>query len=174
MGNSPRRAFFFDRDGTLIVDCGYIRNPSDVELLPGVVETLAELRRRGFLLVVVSNQSGISRGLITKDEAQAVDGRFRELLEGRGIALDGVYECPHAPAANCDCRKPEPGMLLQAARELDIDLERSYMVGDKSSDCEAGARAGCWPVLIVNGSAPAQTAGAWTFIRNISDLLELI
>jgi D-glycero-D-manno-heptose 1,7-bisphosphate phosphatase len=174
LDNSAHGAFFFDRDGTLIVDHGYIRSPSEIELLPGVSETLAELRRRGFLLVVVSNQSGIGRGLISADEAKVVANRFCEVLKRRGIVLDGVYECPHAPDAGCDCRKPQPGMLLQAARELEIDLRQSYMVGDKPSDCEAGEQAGCTPVLITNQPQIAGECPAWTVIGNLSELLRLI
>jgi D-glycero-D-manno-heptose 1,7-bisphosphate phosphatase len=174
LSHAGRRAFFFDRDGTLIADRGYIRKPADVELLPGVVHALTELRRRGFLLVVVSNQSGIGRGLSTEAEARAVADQFREVLEVQGIGLDAVYYCPHAPGVDCDCRKPKPGMLLKAARHLDVDLARSYMVGDKWSDCEAGEQAGCTPVLIRDSPPFGEVPGGWIVIRNISDLVQMV
>lgn len=128
-----------------------------------VLRTLAE---KGFLLVVVSNQSGIGRGLITEEQAAAVDRRFRELLAENGISLAGAYYCPHAPDAGCLCRKPLPGLLHTAAEALQIDLAQSYMVGDKVSDCEAGEAAGCSAVLI--------TASAHPLFRPVlSDLREL-
>ncbi len=135
------RALFLDRDGTLIVDTGYPRDPSVVELIPGAIEALRDLER-DWALVIVSNQSGIGRGLITPAEAAAVDARVRELFGAGGIEFAGVYHCPHAPEDHCACRKPKPGMLEQAARELDLDLAASVIVGDKPSDVEAGAAVG--------------------------------
>jgi D-glycero-D-manno-heptose 1,7-bisphosphate phosphatase len=156
---SASRAVFLDRDGTLIVDVGYPRDPDDVQLLQGVPEGLRSLRSAGFRLVLASNQSGIGRGIVSKDEARAVHGRFTELLAGQGIELDGAKYCPHAPEAGCRCRKPEPGMLLDAARELGLDLEGSWMIGDKASDVEAGRRSGCGgTVLIAPPDTPAEGA----------------
>jgi D-glycero-D-manno-heptose 1,7-bisphosphate phosphatase len=172
LANQPagRRAVFFDRDGTLIVDHGYLSSASQVEFVPDAVAVLQTLREHGFLLVVVSNQSGIGRGILTDDEAAAVDQRFQELLASSNISLDGIYYCPHAPEAGCDCRKPKPGLLRCAAEDLGIILAESYMVGDKISDCEAGRRAGCRPVRL--GDAP------WscncTHISNLRELPELI
>jgi histidinol-phosphate phosphatase family protein len=125
-------------------------------------------------LVVVSNQSGIGRGLITEAEARAVADRFSELLQGQGIDLDAAYHCPHAPGDDCDCRKPKPGMLVQAARDLNVDLVRSYMVGDKWSDCEAGEQAGCKPVLIRHSRPAEEMPDGWMVISNISELLRLV
>ncbi|HEY4121088.1 MAG TPA: HAD family hydrolase [Byssovorax sp.] len=135
------RALFLDRDGTLVVDVGYPRDPALVQLIPGALEALRDLERE-FALVVVSNQSGIGRGLITPAEAAAVDARVRELFAAGGIEFAGVYHCPHAPDDHCTCRKPKPGMLEQAARELDLDLATSVIVGDKASDLEAGLAVG--------------------------------
>jgi histidinol-phosphate phosphatase family protein len=132
------RALFLDRDGTLIVDTGYPRDPAVVQLIPGAIEALRDLER-DFALVIVSNQSGIGRGLITPAEAAAVDARVRELFAEGGIEFAGVYHCPHTPEDHCACRKPKPGMLVEAARTLDLDLARSVIVGDKPSDVEAGA-----------------------------------
>jgi len=160
------RAVFFDRDGTLIVDRGYLSSPRRVEFIPGALDVLRQLQEQGFLLVIVSNQSGIGRGFITKEQAEAVDKRFRAILAENGIHVAGTYYCPHAPDAGCNCRKPEPGLLRRAANELQIDLAQSYMVGDKASDCQAGLTAGCSAVLI--GDA-LELAGC---VR-VSDLREL-
>ena len=151
-------AVFVDRDGTLIEDVGYLRDPDGVRLVDGAAEALSRLADAGFLLVVVSNQSGIARGLIDPSEAQAVHDRFVSELEDRGVSPAVVQYCPHAPDAGCDCRKPAPGLLLAAARELGLDLEASFMIGDKLSDVEAGRRAGCRGVLISRARTDASGA----------------
>ena len=138
---SFRRALFLDRDGTLIVDVGYPRDPALVEPLPGAFDALRALQR-SWMLVIISNQSGIGRGLIAQHEADAVHARVVELFAGAGVTFAGAYYCPHAPEAACRCRKPAPGLLLDAARDLDLDLAASAMVGDKPSDLEAGRAAG--------------------------------
>jgi D-glycero-D-manno-heptose 1,7-bisphosphate phosphatase len=137
------RALFMDRDGTVMVDVGYPRRPDDVELLPDAPLTLARLRELGFKLVVVSNQSGVGRGLVTEAEAASVHERFVEALREGGVELDAAYYCPHAPDEGCSCRKPSPELLHRAAADLEIELTRSFMVGDRDSDLEAGRRAGC-------------------------------
>jgi D-glycero-D-manno-heptose 1,7-bisphosphate phosphatase len=137
------RALFMDRDGTVMVDVGYPRRADDVELLPDAPSTLARLRDRGFKLVVVSNQSGVGRGLVSADEAVSVHERFVEALRECGVELDAAYYCPHAPGDGCSCRKPSPELLQRAARDLGLDLPESFMVGDRDSDLEAGRRAGC-------------------------------
>jgi D-glycero-D-manno-heptose 1,7-bisphosphate phosphatase len=140
---SGRAAAFLDRDGTLIADPGYLRDPSRVALLPGAVDALRAFRKAGLALVVVTNQSGLARGTILPHEAAAVRARFEALLAEQGLALDATYTCPHGPEDGCPCRKPRPGMLLQAARELGLDLAASVMIGDKVADAEAGLAAGC-------------------------------
>lgn len=135
------RALFLDRDGTLIVDVGYPRDPALVEPLPGAIEALREFQRT-WQLVIISNQSGIGRGLITAAEAHAVHARVVELFAAGGVTFAGAYYCPHTPEAACRCRKPAPGMLLDAARDLGLELASSAMVGDKASDLEAGHAAG--------------------------------
>jgi D-glycero-D-manno-heptose 1,7-bisphosphate phosphatase len=142
-----RAAVFFDRDGTLIYDREYMARPAQVELLPGAIELLDCLSGLGFLTVVVSNQSGVGRGLITPGQADAVHRRFTQLLADVGVVIDTALYCPHAPDVDCLCRKPQPGLLLQAAEEHNIDLSRSFMIGDKVSDCEAGLAAGCKSIL---------------------------
>lgn len=155
MPNYSRRAVFFDRDGTLIYDAGYLKDPQQVRLLPGVGRALATLKEHGFLLVLVSNQSGIGRGLVTVEQAEQVHSQVVSDLAEYGIQLDAVFYCPHAPEEQCSCRKPSPGMLLRAAGELDLDLARSFMIGDKASDIEAGKRAGCRTILLTANSVPA-------------------
>ena len=153
MGGDP--AIFLDRDGTLIEDVGYPNDPEQVRLLDGAVDALVRLREAGFALVVISNQSGIGRGLITPDEARRVHERFVAELERRGARIDDARYCPHTPDEGCGCRKPEPGMLLAAAEDLGLELEASFMIGDKSSDVEAGRRAGCRTVLLALDGGPA-------------------
>jgi D-glycero-D-manno-heptose 1,7-bisphosphate phosphatase len=137
-----RRALFIDRDGTLIVDVGYPRDPALVEPLPGALEALHELQR-SFALVIISNQSGIGRGLITDTEARAVHDRVIVEFARAGVGFAGAYYCPHTPEASCPCRKPAPGLLRDAAQELGVNLANSVMVGDKASDIAAGHAAGC-------------------------------
>ena len=157
VARSERPAVFLDRDGTIIHDAGYPRDPEQVRFLPGVGEALRELAGRGLLLVLVSNQSGIGRGLVRPDEAERVHARVVAGLAERGVRLDAAYYCPHGPDEGCDCRKPAPGMLLRAAESLAIDRARSFVVGDKPSDVEAGARAGCRTVLLT-AQPPARAA----------------
>jgi histidinol-phosphate phosphatase family protein len=137
------RAIFCDRDGTIIRDVGYLNDPAQVELLPGAAAALGELKRQGFLVVLISNQSGIARGLITVEQAKQVHQRCSNLFSERGVEIDGALYCPHSPEDGCSCRKPSPGMLLEAAERFGIELGDSWMIGDKESDLEAGCRAGC-------------------------------
>ena len=138
-----RPALFLDRDGTLIEDVGYPRDPGRVRLVPGAAGALARLARRGFALVIVSNQSGVARGLISAAEAEAVHAEVVRRFAAAGVAFDGAYYCYHAPDEGCPCRKPAPGLLLRAAGELGLDIGRSFMVGDKAIDVAAGEAAGC-------------------------------
>lgn len=157
---STQRAVFFDRDGTLIRDVGYPSAPHDVQVLPQVVEGLRLLRQTGYLLVIISNQSGIGRGYFSETELQRVHERVVTLFSDEGVTFDGAYFCPHAPEDGCECRKPQPGMLRLAAEELEIDLARSVMIGDKPSDVIAGQRAGCRTVLLGETAPPACTPDA--------------
>lgn len=155
-----RRAVFFDRDGTLVVDRGPVSGRAALETLPLVPQALKLLHERGFALVVVTNQAVVARGLATEQDVCAVHTAWSESLAGMGApAFDGIYFCPHHPHADvveyrvdCRCRKPFAGMLEQAAKELAIDLSGSFMVGDRLSDMAAGKRIGCRTALV---SSPA-------------------
>jgi D-glycero-D-manno-heptose 1,7-bisphosphate phosphatase len=152
-------AAFIDRDGVINAELDYVFRPEDFHVLPGVVDALRLLAAHGFALVVVTNQAGIAKGRYDEAAYQRLTQHMRGLFAAQGIALAGVYHCPHHPqgtvaayAHECDCRKPAPGMLLRAARELELDLKRSVLVGDKASDTEAGRAAGLrWTVLVESG-----------------------
>ena len=150
-----RRAVFLDRDGVLIRDVDHLTAASQIEILPGVPEALRRFRDARWTIVVVTNQSVVARGLVTEEELRRIHRVLETQLRGLGASLDAVYYCPHHPEGAvgryrvvCDCRKPEPGLLLRAAEDLGIDLVASVMVGDASSDIEAGRRAGCRTILI--------------------------
>jgi len=158
------RALLLDRDGTLIRDVGYPRDPALVELLPDVAEALREARAMGFRLIIVSNQSGVGRGLITPHEASAVQTRVEEVFAAAGVIFDGAYFCFHIPEDRCPCRKPAPGMLLRAADELALELGAAIMIGDKPSDVDAGRDAGCATVAFAGVRHPQAsfTCEAWS------------
>lgn len=153
------KVIFLDKDGTLVKNVPYNVDIPKIELQPGAAEALEALQTAGYLLIIVSNQSGVALGYFSFDQLRAADGAVRALLAKRGVRLDDSYYCPHHPEGtvlayhtNCSCRKPEPGMLLKAAGDYDIDLEASWMIGDILDDVEAGNRAGCKTLLIENGN----------------------
>ncbi len=154
----PAPAVFLDRDGVLIREKEYLGDPEGVELLAGVVKTLVELRAGGYALVVVSNQAGVARGFFGLDAVHACNDRMQTILAEGGVKLDAVYFCPHHPdgivaafATACECRKPAPGMLRQAARDLNLNLEASFLVGDKATDLEAAENADVRGILVGTG-----------------------
>jgi D-glycero-D-manno-heptose 1,7-bisphosphate phosphatase len=162
-----RPAVFIDKDGTLVKDVPYNVDPARVELREGAIAGLACLHRAGFALVIVSNQSGVARGYFDEASLAPVWQAIAAPLAQRGVPIAGIYYCPHHPAGRvprytraCDCRKPQPGMLMRAARELDLDVTRSWMLGDILDDVEAGHRAGCRSVLLDVGSETEWRAGA--------------
>ena len=149
------KAIFLDRDETLIEDPGYINHPDQVKPLDGVAEALAELKALGYKLIVVTNQSAVARGIVTEKVLGEIHNRLKQLLAEKGVFLDRIYYCPFHPEGvvpkyrkESNCRKPNPGMLLRAADEMDIDLGRSWCIGNSSRDIEAGLRAGCRTILI--------------------------
>lgn len=147
------RAVFLDRDGTLVEDPGFLHEPGAVRLLPGAARAVARLNRGGWLVVSVSNQSGIARGRYTAADYQAVQRRSEDLLAAHDARLDGSYFCPHYPAVSgpCDCRKPGVKLFQDAARDLGIDLARSIYVGDRLSDVEPARRLGGRGILVQTG-----------------------
>ncbi len=154
-----KKAVFIDKDGTLITNVPYNADPDKIVLEYGAVEALRLLQEEGYSLIVVSNQAGIAHGYFKEDEMEPVSARVRELLHEADISLDGFYYCPHHPAGkivqyavSCGCRKPLPGMILQAAAELNVYLPGSWMIGDILNDVEAGNRAGCKSILLNNGN----------------------
>jgi D-glycero-D-manno-heptose 1,7-bisphosphate phosphatase len=156
-------AAFLDRDGTIVHDRHYLADPDGLELLAGAGAALRRLSELGFLLVVVSNQSGVGRGLFTLDDVERMNARLRDLLAREGVVLAGIYVCPHHPDDGCRCRKPEPGLIETAAAELGIDLGRSIMIGDRDSDVAAGAAAGLTAMRVGDGGdAPTLAAAVAT------------
>lgn len=166
-------AAFLDRDGVINHDHGYIGDAEDFALIDGVPDALRILRDLGFALVVVTNQSGIGRGYYTEADYRRVTDRMRALLAVEGVALAAILHCPHAPDDGCSCRKPQPGMIVQAAAALDIDLARSVLFGDKASDLEAGRRAGVRSCFLV-GTDPQAAPGADGVGANLLSCVRLL
>lgn len=154
-----QRAILLDRDGTLVYPRHYPSRPADLRIYEGITPHLRKLQSSGFRLVVITNQAGIARGYLTEADLEQMHEYLRSELAKEGVRLDAIYYCPHHIegvvkefARNCACRKPQPGMLLQAASDLNLDLRRSWFVGDILDDVEAGNRAGCRTVLVDLGT----------------------
>jgi D-glycero-D-manno-heptose 1,7-bisphosphate phosphatase len=144
-------AVFLDRDGTINEEMGYINHLSRFVLLPGVPEAIRRLNEAGVKVVVVTNQSGAARGYFPFELVEEVHLQLRDLLAAGGARVDAIYSCLHHPTAGCPCRKPHPGLVLEAARDLDLDLTRSFMVGDRYKDIETAANAGVKGILVLTG-----------------------
>jgi D-glycero-D-manno-heptose 1,7-bisphosphate phosphatase len=153
-----RPAAFLDRDGTLIADVHYLRDPAGVRVLPNIIAPLRRLREAGYALVVITNQSGIARGLISDADYAAVRAQLDALLAADGIALDATYHCPHEPARSgpCECRKPGTLLHRQAAQALGLDLSRSLCIGNRFLDVEPAAALGCQGILVPSGVTPLE------------------
>ncbi len=173
-----RRAVFLDRDGTINVEKDYLHKIEDFEFIPGVPEAIKRLKDAGFLIIVVSNQSGVARGYFDEHAVNRLHRHIQAELASYGTSIDAFYFCTHHPEQGvgeyrvaCDCRKGAPGMLLQAAHEHNIDLHNSFMVGDKLADIEAGERAGCRSLLVLTGygNSAAASSGS-TLIEKCPDL----
>lgn len=144
-------AVFLDRDGTINEEMGYINHPSRFVLLPRTAAAIKKLNDAGLKVVVVTNQSGAARGYFPASLVEEVHACLLRLLAAEGAHLDAIYPCLHGPQDACACRKPQPGLILQAARELDLDLSRSYVVGDRYNDIQTGAKAGVKGILVLTG-----------------------
>lgn len=180
-----RRAVFLDRDGTITVERGYVVDPKDLQLIPGAAEGISVLNAAGLLVVVVSNQSGVARGLMSEGDLARVHRALEDLLGQQGARVDGAYYCPNYLGGSVErytkdasCRKPSTGMLEQAARDLDIDLRSCYMVGDQATDIETANRAGIPGVLVMTGKGRDEARQAeqrgLKVAHSASDLLEAV
>jgi len=186
IGNGQsHRAVFVDRDGTLNEDIGYVSTPEQLVLYPWSAEAVRLINESGLLTVVITNQSGIARGMYTEETLAAIHLRMIEALAREGARIDAVYYCPHHPELGglryriaCECRKPRTGMLDKAARELGIDLTRSYVIGDKASDINLAENAGALGVLVLTGygSETAAQTDRWPCAPEIvaGNLLEAV
>jgi D-glycero-D-manno-heptose 1,7-bisphosphate phosphatase len=179
------KAVFLDKDGTLTKDVPYNVDITKVEFCEGAFELLKNLTAEGFYLIMISNQSGIARGYFTEEEFGYLKNKIHHDIYQRGVVLHGFYFCPHHPCGivdkykiECECRKPKPGMLLQAARDLNIDLESSWMIGDILDDIEAGNKAGCRTILIDNGSEDEWIEAAFRtpsfLVKNLGECADII
>ena len=183
------KAVFLDRDNTVMEDPGYVTDPSAVKLLPGVELAMKSMAQAGYRLVIVTNQSGVARGLLTEEALEKIHAELRRQLAEHDARYDALYYCPYHPegtveeyARDSDLRKPKPGMLLKAARELDLELSQSWMVGDSARDIEAGQRAGCRTVRVrtrpshhaVPGELNDEDVQADYTVRNLVDAARVI
>jgi D-glycero-D-manno-heptose 1,7-bisphosphate phosphatase len=168
-----RPAAFLDRDGTLMEDSGYIGDPQRVRVLDGVVEALRLLGEAGYARVVITNQSGVARGFFGESDVDSVHGHLSRILAESGVAIEAFYSCPHL--VSCDCRKPQTGLIRQAVEELEVDLSRSVMFGDRESDIKLAQNVGI-PGILVNGvgsyDGPEPTWRAQTFLAGVRWFLE--
>jgi D-glycero-D-manno-heptose 1,7-bisphosphate phosphatase len=156
------QAVFLDRDGVVNQNrADYVKDWSEVEFLPGAFDALRRLARTDFAIVLITNQSAVGRGIISQEEAWDINRRVVETIRAQGGRIDGAYLCPHRPDENCECRKPRPGMLLQAADELGLDLGRSYFIGDAVTDMQAAEAAGVEGILVLTGRGEEQVREAY-------------
>lgn len=146
-----RPAVFIDRDGTLINERGYLSDPNKLHIYKHAAPALKKLQEAGFYLIVITNQSGIARGLFSEKTLFRIHSRLKALLKQNGVFLSKIYHCPHLPEAGCICRKPKPGLVHKATREFNIDLSCSYMVGDQDRDIHLATNVGIKPILVLTG-----------------------
>jgi len=157
-GPGKRTAVLLDRDGTINEDADYLSDPSGVALIDGAAKAIRLLNERGVKVAVLTNQSGVGRGFFTERDVDAVNARLEELLAAEGASVDAIYHCPHSPDDGCQCRKPGTAMAMQAAKELGLELETAYMVGDKSSDMALARAIDAKGVLVLTGKGEKEAA----------------
>lgn len=165
-----QRAVILDRDGTIIEERNYLRDPKQVVLLAGAVAGLNRLRDLGLTLIVLTNQSGIGRGYFSRADADAVNARMIELLRGHGVLIDDLYICPHTPEDGCECRKPRTANLLDASEKWRFDLNAAFVIGDKACDVEVGARVGAITFLVRTGYGAESAANGVQATYVVDDL----
>ena len=166
-----------DRDGVInkkAPEGDYVKGWDEFEFLPGAKKAIRKLNENGFLVIIVSNQRGIARGFMTEEDLKEIHRKMKEELAEVRAVIDGIYYCPHDLDDHCNCRKPKPGLLLKAAREHDIDLGRSWMVGDHESDIEAGKRAGCKAILICRSNNTINDSKGVEPDLVVQDLMEAV
>ncbi len=150
---SKKLAIFLDRDGVINKEVNYLSDPNDFEYIEGSIEALQILKKKGYLLIVITNQAGIARGYFTERTLHKIHNKMIATLNKNNIFLDDIFFCPHHPefTGTCNCRKPNPGMIIQAVKKHDIDLENSYMIGDTLNDINTGKNAQCKTILVLTG-----------------------
>ncbi len=168
------KAIFLDRDGVINVDKQYVSRIEDFEFKEGIFEVLHFLQDAGYLLIVVTNQSGIGRGYYTHEAFEELTRWKLASLEAEGIHIHEVYYCPHAPEWECDCRKPSPRMLLEAQKKYAIDMKKSWMIGDKKSDIDAGKNAGVGKTVLISGKSCEERYGADFCIHDLHEFADLV
>lgn len=168
------RAVFLDRDGTINRDVPYCSRPEDFELLPGVGEGVRRLNEMGFRVVVITNQSGVARGYFTEETLAEIHEKMSKELGKAGARLDAIYYCPHLPDEKCDCRKPKPTLLREAASDLAIDLGQSYVIGDRRIDVEMGRRGGLKAAFLVSPDEEGAPRRKLTDVRTFGSVLEAV
>jgi len=169
---STRRALFFDRDGTLMKEVNHCHHPEEVVAIDGAAALLANTHSQGWLHLIITNQGGIGLGYFTKDEFQSVQDELQRQLNG---LIDAVYMSPDKSGSDSIRRKPSPGMLLEAAKDFNVDLSRSFMIGDRESDIEAGRRAGCRTILVLTGyGREHRDCGADVIAEDVTEALQWI
>jgi len=151
--SEKNKAIFLDRDGAINKEVSYLSNPNDFKFIRGSIEALKILKQKGFLLIIITNQASIARGLFTEETLNAIHDKMIRILRQNNVQLDDIYYCPHHPefTGPCDCRKPKPGMIKKAQLKYNIDLHNSYLVGDTINDIETGKALGCKTVLVLTG-----------------------
>jgi D-glycero-D-manno-heptose 1,7-bisphosphate phosphatase len=166
------RAVFLDRDGTINVDHGYIKSPEQFMFLPNAVSGLRRFSELGFLLIIVSNQSGIGRGLYSLNDYYQVTERMITLLKDEEIVIHDIFFCPHSPESRCPCRKPSPQMILDAVSKWNVDVSSSFLIGDKESDIQAGLRVGLKTMLLSQQKNTTLQTETVTDLLEAADLIE--
>jgi len=176
------KAVFLDRDGTIIEDVGYLNDPKNIKFIPGSIQAIKKLNQAGYKVVVITNQAGVARGLIREDILQTIDKTINKYILNGGAHIDAIYYCPHHPEhgvypykQDCECRKPNPGMIKKAAADLELDLKKSFMIGDKWSDIEAGKNMKLKTALVLTGMGKKYQDSKPDFIaKNLSETVDWI
>jgi D-glycero-D-manno-heptose 1,7-bisphosphate phosphatase len=170
-----RIAVFLDRDGVINADSpDFIKSWDEFKFLPGTLEALAVLSRTTYAIVIVTNQSGLGRGLLTEDTLRDMHNRMLDRIGAAGGRIDAIYYCPHCPGEGCECRKPLPGLFLRAAAEMNIDLSGSWMIGDSARDVQAASAAGVKPILLGSRSVRKSAEAGCRFVANLREAVEII